>query len=86
VLSVTAVLIGRGGIEYRTRRSRLDDALAASVEGSLSANLAGPLWDSSKDQALAVLQPEMSLQDVEAIVVRGADKSVFAGFGSVNYS
>jgi len=81
VLSITAVLVALGAIQFSLQRAQLKQGLEGAVDGAagrLSSNLAAPVWNMSKDQALELLKAEVSLPDVEAIVVRSDDGSVFA--------
>jgi len=81
VLSVTAVLACLGTFEYLSKRVQLhreQDASLAAAAARLSMNLVVPVWDMAKDQAVEVLKAEMSLPDVEGVLVRGSDGAVFA--------
>jgi len=81
VLSVTTVLIALGAYDYATQRTRLSSSLTASLDAAasrLAGNLGEPLWALSKEQAMAVLRPEMTQPDLQAIAVRGTDGAVFA--------
>jgi methyl-accepting chemotaxis protein len=81
VLLVTGVLAALGAYDYATQRSRLRADMTALLDATaarLTGNLAGPLWEFSQEQALAVLHPEMSQAGIQAIVVRGTDGKVFA--------
>jgi methyl-accepting chemotaxis protein len=81
VLSITTVLVVLGAIQYSLQRGQLETALEVAVDGAagrLAINLAAPVWNMSKDQALELLKAEVSVPDVEAIVVKGDNAAVFA--------
>jgi methyl-accepting chemotaxis protein len=81
VIAVTLVLSAMGAYQYGTERSRLRAALTATIDAAavrLSNSLVEPLWALSKEQALAVLRPEMAVEDIHGIVVRGTEEGTFA--------
>ncbi len=81
VVAVTLVLSAMGAYQYGAERSRLRAALTATIDAAalrLSNSLVEPLWALSKDQALAVLRPELAVEDIHGIHVRGTDDGIFA--------
>jgi methyl-accepting chemotaxis protein len=81
VLSVTAVLGCLGTFEHLAKRVELHREQSASMDAvaaRLATNLIVPVWDMGKDQAVEVLRTEMSVPDLEAIVVRASDGATFA--------
>ncbi len=81
VIAVTLVLGAMGAYQYGAERARLRTALTATVDAAavrLSNSLVEPVWALSKDQTLAVLRPEMAVEDIHGIVVRGTDGGLFA--------
>ncbi len=80
--SITVVLAATGALQYAAQRSKLEAALAASIDGAterLAKNLAAPLWNITPDDAREVLLSEMLIEDISTIVVRDTERKPFAG-------
>jgi methyl-accepting chemotaxis protein len=82
VSSTTLVLAAMGAYSYADQRERLTSALTSAIDGA-SARLVNGLpqavWNVTKDQAFNHLAGEMSVPDIDAILVRGDRDILFAG-------
>jgi methyl-accepting chemotaxis protein len=82
VPSLSLVLAGMGYSQYSSQEKEMTASLTAAVESTtsrLAANLAFPVWNLYKDQAFNQLLVEMSLGDIESIVVRDENGAFFSG-------
>jgi len=82
VSSTTLVLAAMGAYGYADQKERLTSGLVAAIDGA-SARLVNGLpqavWNVAKDQAFNQLAGEMSVSDIDAILVRGDKDVLFAG-------
>jgi methyl-accepting chemotaxis protein len=79
---ITLVLVARGAIQYVNEREQLTATQAAAIDGAaarLAVSLPTTVWTLVKDQAAVQMTGEMAIPDIEAIVVRADDGSVFSG-------
>ncbi|MGO8696087.1 MAG: methyl-accepting chemotaxis protein [Rectinemataceae bacterium] len=83
ILMLTLVLALVGVFQYMESRASLSASLRLSVTGSssrLSLGLIGPVWDLNKDEALTVLNSEMSSEAIRALSIRPENEGpLFAG-------
>jgi transcriptional regulator with GAF, ATPase, and Fis domain len=81
LLSITAVLAAMGAYQHSLQRKWLSTNLTVAVESAatrLSTTLIHPLWNLDLHEALVLLKTEMSVPDVEAIVVESENKTFLA--------
>jgi methyl-accepting chemotaxis protein len=79
---ITLVLVARGAIQYVNERAQLTAMQTASIDGAaarLSVSLPTTVWTLVKAQAATQMTGEMAISDINAIVVRADDGSVFSG-------
>jgi methyl-accepting chemotaxis protein len=86
VAAVTLVLAASGLYQYLRSEAELSASLRAAVKGAsarLSENLAGPIWDLNRDQALSVMRTEIIPGSIEAVTIRPEKEGpLFAGLAS----